>query len=261
MIDGRLLEPGERPVVPLDDGLIRGDGVFEGLRLYDRRPRTPREHLDRLCRSAETVGLPVDRAALEAELAEFAARTLAPDCGVRLMVTRGGHRVWREEPPPPVSAGLRLLPVDHRVTPLLVGAKTLSYAANMRAKRLAAGAGCDDALLVDADSGAILEGPTTAFGWLEGDALVFPPLDLGVLDSITRRLAAEAVPVRARAATLADLAGAEGALSLSTLHEAQPVAEVVGAARFDPGAPRVLAVRAAIRDVVAARVEAVATPA
>src|SRR5262245_27503005 len=131
MIDGRLLGPGERPSVPLDDGLVRGDGVFEGMRLYARRPRTPREHLDRLCRSAETVGLPVDRALLEAELTEFAARTLTPDCGVRLMVTRDGHRVWREESLPTSSAGLRLLPVEHRVTPLLVGAKTLSYAANM----------------------------------------------------------------------------------------------------------------------------------
>jgi branched-subunit amino acid aminotransferase/4-amino-4-deoxychorismate lyase len=203
----------------------------------------------------------VDRVLLEAELAEFATRTIAPDCGVRLMVTRGGQRVWREEPLPTPPPGLRLLPVEHRVTPLLVGAKTLSYAANMHAKRLAAGAGCDDALLVEAGRGVILEGPTTAFGWLEGDALVFPPLDLGVLDSITRRLAAEAVPVRERAATLADLAGAEGALSLSTLHEAQPVAEVAGAARFDPTAARVLEVRAAIRDVIAARVEEVAAPA
>jgi 4-amino-4-deoxychorismate lyase len=235
--------------------------VFEGMRLYGRRPRTPREHLDRLCRSAEAVGLPVDRPVLEAELAEFCASTHAPDCGVRLMVTRGGHRVWREEPVPPPSPGLRLLPVEHRVTPLLVGAKTLSYAANMQAKRLAAGAGCDDALFVAADGGTILEGPTTAFGWLEGDALVFPPLSLGVLDSITRRLAAEAVAVRERAATLADLADAEGALSLSSLQEAQPVSEVAGAARYDPAGARVREVQAAVREVIAARVEAVAAPA
>jgi len=261
MIDGRLLAPGERPSVPLDDGLVRGDGVFEGMRLYGRRPRTPREHLDRLGRSADVVGLRIDRALLEAELVEFCASTLEPDCGVRLMVTRGGHRVWREEPLPPPSRGLRLLPVEHRVTPLLVGAKTLSYASNMQAKRLAAGAGCDDALLVAADGGAILEGPTTAFGWLEGDALVFPPLALGVLDSITRRMSAEAVPVRERTATLANLSDAEGALSLSTLQEAQPVSEVAGAARFDPDGRRVREVQAAVREAIAARVEGAAAPA
>jgi branched-chain amino acid aminotransferase len=258
MIDGRLVPPGEEPSVALDDGLVRGDGVFEGMRLYERRPRTPGEHLDRLCRSAAVVGLEVDRGRLESELAEFCRATRAPDCGVRLMLTRGGHRVWREEPLLPASPGLRLLPVEHRVTPLLVGAKTLSYAANMQAKRLAAAAGCDDALLVRADDGVVLEGPTTAFGWLEGDALVFPPLALGVLDSITRRLAAEAVPVREREATPADLAGADGALVLSTLQEAQPVAEVAGAARFDPAGARVREVQAAVREVVLARLGAAA---
>ena len=175
MIDGHLVPRGEVPRVPLDDGLVRGDGVFEGMRLYDRRPRTPGEHLDRLARSAEVVGLEIDRGLLERELAEFARLTADPDCGVRLMVTRGGRRIWREEALPPRSPGLRLLPVPHRVTPLLVGAKTLSYGANMQAKRRAAAAGCDDALLVRADDDVVLEGPTTAFAWIEGETLVFPP--------------------------------------------------------------------------------------
>ena len=92
MIDGRLVPQGEVPLVPLDDGLVRGDGVFEGMRLYDRRPRTPREHLDRLARSAATVGLEIDRPLLERELEEFASLATDPDCGVRLIVTRGGRR-------------------------------------------------------------------------------------------------------------------------------------------------------------------------
>ena len=52
MIDGRLVPAGDVPRVALDDGLVRGDGVFEGIRLYDRRPRTPGWHLDRLAASA-----------------------------------------------------------------------------------------------------------------------------------------------------------------------------------------------------------------
>lgn len=62
--------------------------------------------------------------------------------------------------------------------------------------------------------------------------------------------------MRERTLTLDELAAAAGALSLSTLQEAQPVAEVAGAARFDPGAARVCEVREAIREVVAARVAA-----
>ena len=79
-----------------------------------------------------------------------------------------------------------------------------------------------------------------------------------MLDSITRRLAAEAVPVRERRATLADLAGAEGAVIMSTLQEAQPVAEIAGVVRLDPAAPAVAEVREAITAVCQARVVAMA---
>lgn len=256
MIDGVLVPEGEVARVALDDGLVRGDGVFEGMRLYDRRPRTPGEHLDRLARSAAGVGLAIDRGLLERELAEFCGSTARPDCGVRLMLTRGGQRIWREEPLPPPSAGLRMLPVPHRVTPLLVGSKTLSYAANMEAKRRAAAAGCDDALLVGADDQVVLEGPTTSFAWIEGGRLVFPPLGLGVLDSITRRIAVAALPTLERAARLDELAAADGALLMSTLQEAQPVAEVRGVATYDPASAAVREAAAAISEAVAARVAA-----
>lgn len=255
MIDGRLVPAGDVARVVVDDGLVRGDGVFEGMRTYDRRPRTPALHLDRLARSALAVGLELDRPLLEAELAEFCRSTAAPDCAVRLMVTRGGQRVWREEPIPPAAPdGFRLLPVPHRVTPLLIGAKTLSYAANMQAARRAREAGCHDALLVDADTGLVLEGPTWSLAWLEDGALVFPPLDLGILDSLTRRLAYEALPVRERRAELGELAGADGALVLSTVMEARPVAEIRGVAAYDPSAEAVVAAAAAIREVIASAV-------
>jgi len=254
MIDGALVPPGDVARVALDDGLVRGDGVFEAIRLYDRRPRTPAEHLDRLVRSARNVGLGIDRARLEAELAEFCRATTRPDCGVRLMVTRGGQRIWREEPLPAPSLGQRLLPVAHRLTPLLVGAKTLSYASNMEAQRRARAAGCDDALFVRADDELVLECPTAAFAWLEGETLVFPPLQLGILDSITRRLAAAAFPVREREARLAELAGADGALVMSSVQEAQPVAAIHGVVTLDPAAARVREAVAAIREAIAARV-------
>jgi branched-subunit amino acid aminotransferase/4-amino-4-deoxychorismate lyase len=255
MVDGRLVPDGEEALVGLDDGLVRGDGVFEGMRLYGRRPRTLEAHLERLTRSAAAIDLPLDAAVLREELARVCAEVTRADCAVRLMVTRGGHRIWREEPLPPASPGLRLLPVPHRPTPALAHAKTLSYAANMAAQRRARAAGCDDALLVAADDGRVLEGPTSAFGWIEDGALTFPPLELGVLDSITRRLAAEAATVRERAAVVGDLAAAEGAVVLSTVMEAQPVAEVAGVARFDPEAPAVRAVCAGVREVVARHLE------
>jgi branched-subunit amino acid aminotransferase/4-amino-4-deoxychorismate lyase len=247
MVDGRMVD-GPAALIELDDGLVRGDGVFEGMRLYDRAPRTFNAHLERLALSARNVALALDLDQLCEEMARFALATSEPDCGVRLMVTRGGHRIWREEPVPPASAGLRLRPARHRVSPLLIGAKTLSYAPNMQAQRQAHAAGCDDALFVRADDDVILEGPTTAFAWIEGDTLVFPPLEAGVLDSITRRIACDALPSRTREATLGELADADGAILMSTVIEAQPVAEVLDVARFDPASAVVARMTAAITE-------------
>jgi len=233
MVNGEIVSDGDGVPVALDDGLIRGDGIFEGIRLYGRAPRTPDLHLERLARSGAGTGIPVDADRLRRELAEFCEAVHHPDCGVRLMLTRGGHVIWREEPLPVFPDGVALHPVANRVTPLLVGVKTLSYASNMRAVRMAKAEGADDALCFNADDRVILEGPTTAFGWLEGETLVFPPLDLGVLDSITRRLAMDAVPSTTRAMPIDGLADADGAVLMSSYLEVAPVREVQGIATFD----------------------------
>lgn len=255
MIDGAFVAPDDPARVVLDDGLVRGDGVFEGMRLYGRRPRTPDAHLDRLALSARNIDLPIDLPLLRAEMAEFCAATAEEDCGVRLMLTRGGQRIWREEPLPPDRDSITILPVPHRVTPLLIGAKTLSYAPNMQALRRAKAAGMDDALFIRADDRVVLEGPVTSFAWLEGDALVFPPLSAGVLDSITRRIAYEAVSVREREMPVEGLADADGALLLSTVVETLPIRHVHGVGDLDPASARLQEICRAIREVIRAGVE------
>ena len=255
MINGVLVAPGEPVRVALDDGLVRGDGIFEGLRMYGRRPRTPDAHLERLARSGDGSGIPVDVEQLRAEMAVFCEATVAPDCAVRLIITRSGQRIWREEPLPAQRASLDLMPVAHRVTPLLVGIKTLSYAANMRAQRIAKDAGVDDALLYRADDRAILEGPIWSFAWLEGDTLAFPPLDTGVLDSITRRIAIEAVPTAEREMTIDGLAEADGAFVISSVQEIVPVRTILGIVDFDPAAARTTAFAAAVRTRILTKVE------
>lgn len=254
MIDGAFVTPDDPARIVLDDGLVRGDGVFEGIRLYGRRPRTPDAHLERLALSASNIDLAIDLPLLRHEFAEFCAATTEADCGVRLMLTRGGQRIWREEPVPPVRDGITILPVPHRVTPLLIGAKTLSYAPNMQALRAAKAAGMDDALFIRADDRVILEGPIASFAWLEGDALVFPPLSAGVLDSITRRLACQAVPVREREMPVEELANADGAMLLSTVAETVPIRHVHGVGDLDPASARLLDVCRAIRETILANV-------
>ena len=262
MIDGEVVPADAAVRVTMDDGLIRGDGVFEGMRFYGRRPRTPDAHLERLAKSGAGAGITIDTELLLQEMATFCDATVNPDCGVRLIVTRGGIRIWREEPIPAWGPeGMGLLPVAHRVTPLLIGVKTLSYSANMRAQRMAKDQGMNDALLYRADDRVILEGPTTSFAWLQGDTLVFPPLDAGVLDSITRRIASEAVPTIEREMTLDDLANADGAFLLSSYQQAVPVHTVLGVATFDVTTDRVREVVEVVDAATLARVESVGAPA
>src|SRR5215217_5111041 len=90
-VDG-VISPTTEATIPLpDDGLYRGDGVFEVIRLYQGHPFALREHLDRLGRSAAAIELPVDRDALERELDLLLAKFGPGDAQVRIVVTRGGR--------------------------------------------------------------------------------------------------------------------------------------------------------------------------
>lgn len=252
MVDGVLMGAGETPRIPLDDGLVRGDGVFEGLRLYGNRARTLEAHLDRMERSANMVQLAFDRDLIRDEIDRFSAVTSAPDCALRVMLTRNGHRVLREEGLFPVAPeGWSVLPVPHRITPLLIASKTLSYAANMQAARLAADAGANTALLIDADTDGILECPVASFVWLEGDDLVAPSLDTGILDSITRRLISEVTTLHVRDRRVDDLAQADGALVISTVLESRVVREVQGVATYDVGGRRINEIADALSELCA----------
>jgi len=246
-INGWITHPGAPYELDLDDGLVRGDGVFEGMRSYGGKVRTLAAHLDRMEASARRVDLPLDRSAV-AEAIEAVAAAAAPECAIRAMLTRSRQLIVREEPLlPPSDAGWALLPVAHRITPLLEGAKTLSYAANMQAQRQAAARQCDTALLVGADDGVVLECPVASFAWLEGEQLCMPPLELGVLDSITRRLLGEVAEIRIVARTAADLADARGALVVSTVLESRAVRAIHGVVGFDVANPRLVQIQAELR--------------
>lgn len=154
-----------------DLGILRGDGVFEALLALHGAPWHLEEHLTRLQRSAEMVDLDVPsiaswRAAVTAALAAWSR---PGEATVRLVATRGpeeGGAPTTYVLVTPVSAAItrerregitvqtleRGL-VDHapqRAPWLLLGAKTLSYAMNMAAKRWVHQHGVDDALFVSA---------------------------------------------------------------------------------------------------------------
>lgn len=233
---------------PLDLGLLRGDAVFEGIRVYRGRPFRLDAHLARLGVSAASADL-----AVPAGLDELTGRALAAcgggDAVLRLICTRGAE--GEEAPalvavvtevPPGLDAdrrrgiGIALLttaadPLLRAGSPwLLPGVKTTSYAVNMAARRAAKAKGADDAVFVGL-GGELLEAPTANLWWRSGTVLYTPALELGILAGITRVSLMElAGPAGYRVVegvfSADDLVGAEEAFLSSTVAEVMPVVEV-----------------------------------
>jgi branched-chain amino acid aminotransferase len=225
-VDGQI-GPVAAATVPLkDDGLYRGDGVFEVIRIYAGRPFARSDHLDRLERSAAAIELSFDRAALEREVEVLLSELGPADGQLRILITRGGRRIAVTEPLPPHSESLRLATVTYSPTVILTGVKSLSYAANMQATRLAQAQGADEALLMTPD-GTVLEAPTSTVFWASADGVLrTPSIESGVLRSITRdRLVAE-LDVEEGIFTIEDLRSAEEAFLASTTREVQAVAAI-----------------------------------
>jgi branched-chain amino acid aminotransferase len=233
-VDGKVM-PVEEAVVPVtDEGFLRGDGVFEVVRLYDGVPYALGEHLERMTRSAATARLPVDVALIAADVAALLAAAPPAGDAVRMVWTRGGRRVVLLETMPDYPASIALATVTCAPTRVLDGVKSLSYAANMLCGRLAREAGADEALLVT-PHGRVLEAPTSAFFYVRAGRLCTPPLEDHILDSITRRRVLEVADVEQRPTALEDLREADEAFLASTFKEVLPVHAIDASVLAAPG--------------------------
>jgi branched-chain amino acid aminotransferase len=225
-VDGRI-SPTVEATLPLpDDGLFRGDGVFEVIRLYGGHPFALEDHLDRLERSAAAIELAVEREPLEREIDALLAEFGESDAQLRILVTRAGRRIAVTEPLPALAETIRLATVTYSPSVILTGVKSLSYAANMQATRLAQGQGAEEAVLVTPD-GTVLEAPTATIFWVSPQGtLRTPSLEGGVLQSITRARIVAELEVEEGAWPVADLRAASEAFLASTSREVQAVAEI-----------------------------------
>lgn len=250
MVDGHVSNDGTFVTSYADQGLQRGDGCFEFVRLYGGRYFALDDHLDRLERSAASLQLRLpERRTLEEWFAMAAGQHDVPEpCGVRLVVSRRAPDTDQVR----CVLGVDSLPPARQWTMTLVtapwqpageawelaGAKTLSYAPNMAAARVATDRGFDDAILVDR-AGVVLEAPRAAIAWVIAGVVETPSLDLGILDSITRRhviLAAQEESITVVEGTFhADrMLTADEVMGMSTAKEVAPVVEI-DHARYPPG--------------------------
>jgi branched-chain amino acid aminotransferase len=224
-VDGAIGSADAARIPVTDEGLLRGDGAFEATRLYGGRPFALEDHLARLQRSCAGLRLEFDLEALRAEIAALVEAAGPIEGVLRIVLTRGGRRIAIIQPLPRVPTVARLATIRYAPNRVLDGLKSLSYAGNMLAKRLAVEAGCDDALLV-APHGRVLEAPTASFFWVRDGELLTPPLEDRILASITRAKVIAGMGAAEEPCTLEDLQNAQEAFLASSVREVQPLAAI-----------------------------------
>ena len=253
--------PADEPVVTaFDQGLGRGDGVFESVAVSGAGTPHLDPHLVRMAGSAALLdladpGRPVWRALVDAVLADWPADV---EGVCRLFLTRGlGEGLpptalallspvpaevvrQRTEGVSVVSLGLGVAADFRAQAPwLLGGAKTLSYAVNMAALRHAHSAGADDVVFTSSD-GQLLEGPTSTVVWAAGGTLHTPPLETGILPGTTvvrlfERAEDDGWPTAYVPGTVDDLHAADAVWLLSGVRLAATVHTLDGVRRHDAG--------------------------
>jgi branched-chain amino acid aminotransferase len=212
-LDGKWYERGTAMISVYDHGLLYGDGVFEGIRVYGGKIFRLAEHLERLYDSAKAIWLtiPMPREELTAITEEAVRRSGIAEAYIRHVVTRGVGDLGldpRKCPKPSVmiivdtiklwpeqvyETGLTVItagtPIPQRES-LSPRVKSLNYLAHILAKIEGIHAGADEVLMLDS-SGFVAEGSGQNIFIVKHGVLKTPPPHAGILKGVTRDVVLE----------------------------------------------------------------------
>ena len=252
-VDGRIVPKSQAVVSVYDSGFMLGDGIWEGLRLYNGRWAFLGEHLDRLFEAAKAIDLTLtlDRAGVFAALeATRSANAMTHDVHARLMVTRGvkvrpfQHPslsrsgpttvIIMEHSTPKIPRPIRLATVPHlRGLPMTQDPKLNSHSKlNCILACIAAEkAGADEALMLDLHGFVNTTNACNFFIVRKG--AVWTSTGDYCMNGITRQKVidvcrAEGIPVFERNFSLVDTYGSDEAFLTGTFGAQTPVGEIDG---------------------------------
>jgi branched-chain amino acid aminotransferase len=253
-VNGRLTRVDEPAVTALDHGVTVGDGAFETLKVEGGKPFAPTRHLRRLDRTMAGLGLPP---ADHGYLAQGIAAVLDSDDPVeygrlRYSITGGAGPLGSdrddspmtyivtsaEQPRPPASGAVCVVPWTRNERSAVAGLKTTSYAENVIALAYAKERGGVEALFANT-RGELCEGTGTNVFVVVDGVILTPPLESGCLAGITRELTLEwcretGLPVREQAMPVGVLREADEVFITSSTKDLLPVHAVDDRA-LDPG--------------------------
>ena len=254
-LSGELVDESDAKISVFDHGLLYGDGVFEGIRLYNRRVFRLEEHLQRLEMSARAImlELPMSLEEISNAVCDTCRANGLKDGYIRLVVTRGTGTLGLNPyicddpqlfviadkiqlyPEEYYTEGLKIVTVaTQRIGPASLPPmiKSLNYLNNILAKIEAINAGCMEALMLN-DQGHVAECTGDNVFILQGGKIRTPPTSAGALKGITRDVAFEiadglGIPLVESNLTRYDVWVSDECFLTGTAAEIVPVTEVDG---------------------------------
>jgi len=254
-IDGKYYDERAAKISVFDHGLLYGDGVFEGIRAYHGRVFKLREHIDRLFYSAKAILLeiPMSHAHIERAVVEACRVNKIRDGYIRLVVTRGVGTLGLNPnrcknpsviiiadkiqlyPPALYQKGMEIVTVPtvrSLHSALNPAIKSLNYLNNILAKLEANHAGCEEAVMLNAE-GYVAECTGDNLFIVKNGKLFTPPLSAGALYGITRGVVMELAEEEGLAVsepnlTRYDLFNADECFLTGTGAEIVPVVKIDG---------------------------------
>jgi branched-chain amino acid aminotransferase len=211
-INGKFYDKADAKISVYDHGLLYGDGVFEGIRVYHGKVFRLKEHMDRLYDSARSIWLeiPMGKDDLTKSVEETVRVNERQDGYIRLLVTRGTGTLGLDPrkcdpqiviivdgislyPPELYENGLEIITaatIRSHPAALSPRVKSLNYLNNILAKIEAIRGGCLEALMLN-HKGEVAECTGDNVFVLKHGELRTPPIDAGILEGVTRNAVIE----------------------------------------------------------------------
>jgi branched-chain amino acid aminotransferase len=254
-INGELFDKSEAKISVFDHGLLYGDGVFEGIRIYSGRVFRLREHIDRLYESGRSILLeiPIGREQMTQAVLDTVKANAKNDGYIRLVVTRGAGSLGLDPnkcshpqiivivddislyPAEFYEKGLRVVTasvIRNHPNALNPRIKSLNYLNNILAKIEAIRAGCQEAIMLN-HNGEVAECTGDNIFVVKHGMLRTPTTAAGILEGVTRNAVIELaraakITVQEMSLTRHDVYSADECFLTGTAAEMAPVTEVDG---------------------------------
>jgi branched-chain amino acid aminotransferase len=254
-INGKLFDKADAKISVFDHGLLYGDGIFEGIRVYSGKIFRLRDHIERLYESARHIALeiPLNREQLMHAVTETVKANTQGDGYIRLVVTRGAGYLGLDParcsdpqviiivdtitmyPAEFYEKGLSVITsslIRNHPNALNPRIKSLNYLNNILAKIEAVRAGCQEAVMLN-HNGEVAECTGDNIFIVKHGLIRTPHLVAGLLEGVTRNAVidlahAAKITVQEMALTRHDVYSADECFLTGTAAEIAPVVQCDG---------------------------------